>query len=306
MPDPSWSASAPDVYSLLGASLLGFDLVRRPGGGAVASLLVEAMALDATTLPLLADVAAVDLVRRPGALAPGAGDAHLVDVLSEVTRLVAAGRAGEALALVERTPVAGLAELLRFVREDVFEWTWETGPDGPVQDGETRRAVAVVCDAVVAAYHAGGMSGSLQAQLLEPWALVQGRLGPLTVDLGPGAADVHRLLTGVADLDTGGLARLVVLSREVRRRGPWGPAMHAAGWAAYLADRVRAAAAAQLLAARAVSQLDVTATATAGGAWNLVSGAVQAAVVGDLLDDASRARLLTPLEQLLGLSSGSG
>ena len=293
------------MYSLLGASLLGFDLVRRPGGGAVASLLVEAMALDATTLPLLADVTAVDLVLSPGALGPGAGDAHLVDVLSEMTRLVAAGRAGDALALVERTPVAGLTELLRFVREDVFEWTWETGPDGPVQDGETRRAVAVVSDAVVAAYHAGTMSGSLQAQLLEPWALVRGRLGPLTADLGPGAAEVHRLLDQVSGLDTDGLARLVALSREVRQLGPWGPAMHAAGWAAYLADRVRAAAGAQLLAARAVSQLDVTATATAGGAWNLVSGAVQAAVVTDLLHEVSRDRLLTPLERLLGLSSGS-
>jgi hypothetical protein len=78
--------------------------------------------------------------------------------------------------------------------------------------------------------------------------------------------------------------------------------MHAATWAAYLADRVRPAAAAQLLAVRAVSQLEVPTAATAGGAWNLVSGAVQAAVVSDLLDAGSRDRLLTPLEQLLGLS----
>ena len=288
------------MYSLLGASLLGFDLVRRPGGGIVASLLAEAMALGPDALPVLAEVAAVDL-SSPSATEAAGGDAHLVDVLGQVTRLVAAGRAGEALALVEQTPVAGLAERLRFVREDVFEWTWETGPDGPVQDGKTRRAVAVVCDAVVAAYHAESMSGSLQAQLLEPWALVRGRLGPLTADLGPGAAEVQRLLDGVAGLDADGLVRLVALSREVRQRGPWGPAMHAAGWAAYLADRVRAAAGAQLLAARAVSQLDVSTTATAGGAWNLVSGAVQAAVVADLLNDASRDRLLTPLQRLLGV-----
>ena len=38
------------MYTLLGASVLGFDLVRRPGGGAVASLLVEAMALEVTGL----------------------------------------------------------------------------------------------------------------------------------------------------------------------------------------------------------------------------------------------------------------
>ena len=288
------------MYSLLGASLLGFDLVRRAGGGSVASLLVEAMALDATTLPVLGEVAPVGLVRGGGTA--GTPDSHLGDVLGDVTRLVAEGRAAEALALVERTPVAGLGELLRFVREDLFEWTWESGPAGPVQDAETRRAVAVVCDAVVAAYHAEGMSSALQAQLLEPWALGRSRLWLLPVDLGPGAAAVHRLLDGVAGLEDDGLARLGDLGRVVRRRGPWGPAMHAASWAAYLADRVRAAAAAQLLAVRALSQLDVPTTATAGGAWNLVSGAVQAAVVFDLLDQGSRDRLLEPLEDLLGLT----
>lgn len=287
------------MYSLLGASLIGFDLVRRTGGGAVASLLVEALAIDATMLPVLAEVPAVDLVRGRGASGAGSGDSHLVDVLREVTRLVAAGRAGDALGLVERAPLAGLSELLRFVREDVFEWTWETGPDGPVQDPEARRAVAVVCDAVVAAYHAEGTSTRLHAQLLEPWALARGRLGPLAADLGPGGAAVGQLLDGVASLDADGLADLVKLSRDVRHRGPWGPAMHAASWAAYLADRVRPSASAQLLAVRALSQVDVTTTGTAGGAWNLVSGAVQATVVADLIDDASRGRLLDPLAALL-------
>jgi hypothetical protein len=285
------------VYSLLGASLLGFDLVRRPGGGAVASLLVEALALGPSSLPVLAEGEAVGFLDPE---LPSPDHRGLGDVLGEVTRLVAAGRAGEALTLVEQAPVAGLGELLRFVREDVFEWAWESGPDGPVQDVETRRAVAVVCDAVVAAYHAEGTSRALHAQLLEPWALARGRLGPLTADLGPCSSGVLDLLHGVAALEHDGLAQLIDLSRSVRRHGPWGPAMHAASWAAYLADRVRPAACAQLLAARAVSQLDVDTAATAGGAWNLVSGAVQAAVVTDLLDDASRDRLLTPLTQLLG------
>ena len=265
----------------------------------MASLLVEALALDVSTLPVLAEEAPV-VVLPDGAGATAAADSHLVDVLGQVTRLVAEGRAAEALALVENTPMAGLGELLRFVREDVFEWTWESGPSGPVQDEESRRAVAVVCDAVVAAYHAASMSSTLTSQLLEPWALARGRLFLLPVDLGPGAASVQQLLQGVAGLEDDGLTRLMELSRAVRRRGPWGPAMHAASWAAYLADRVRASAAAQLLAVRALSQLDVPTTATAGGAWNLVSGAVQAAVVADLLDESSRSRLLDPLEELLG------
>ena len=38
----------------------------------------------------------------------------------------------------------------------------------------------------------------------------------------------------------------------------------------------------------------------AAGAWNLVSGATQALVVEDLLDDATRRRLVGPVTDLLG------
>jgi hypothetical protein len=252
-------------------------------------------------LRVLGEVAPTGPGFRPAPPTALTTDPRLVDVLGHVTRLVAEGRAGEALSLVESTPVAGLGELLRFVREELLDWTWETGPGGPVQDPATEAAVSVVCDAVVAAYHAEGMSRALQAQLLEPWALARGRLRLVPVDLGPGSVAVQQLLSGVAGLGPDGVGRLVELGHAVRRRGPWGPAMHAASWAAYLSGRVRAGAACQLLAVRAVSQLDVPTAATAGGAWNLVSGAVQAAVVADLLDEATRVRLLEPLEELLDL-----
>src|SRR5688500_2111755 len=114
------------MYTLLGASVLGFDLVRRVGGGAVASLLVEAMAAAPDDLPLLAAARPLGLL--------SAGDREEVEraaersplsaALGRMSSLVEAGRVKEALRLIERAPMAGLADLLDCVRNEVFDWTW--------------------------------------------------------------------------------------------------------------------------------------------------------------------------------------
>ena len=175
------------MYTLLGASVLGFDLVRRPGGGAVASLLVEAMALQAEDLPLLAKA-------RPLGLLSGSERAEVsgalerspvVAAMGEVSKLVASGRVTEALHLIEQAPMAGLNELLGCVRTDVFDGTWRPSGTGPAQDEESRTAVEVVCDAVVAAYHAPDLRGGLTEQLVEPWAAAQQLLPRRRVPLGP-------------------------------------------------------------------------------------------------------------------------
>jgi hypothetical protein len=287
------------MYTLLGASVLGFDLVRRPGGGAVASLLVEALALTAEELPLLAKA-------RPLGMLTGADRAEVSDALErspmvaamgEMSRLVAGGRVSEALHLIETAPMAGLPELLTFVRTDVFDWT-PVDP-GVVPGDDVNTAVDVVCDAVVAAFHAPELRGGLTEQLVEPWAAVQHRLPRRVLPLGPCEDQVVALLDGLSTLDDAGRARLHDAARDVRAQGGWAPAMHSATWAVQLSGRGREAAAAQLRAVRVLVDSGLTPREAARGAWNLVSGAVQATVAADLVDDDTAQRLTGPLAEVL-------
>jgi hypothetical protein len=289
------------MYTLLGASVLGFDLVRRPGGGAVASLLVEAMALEATDLPLLAKA-------RPLAMLSGSERAEVsgalerspvVAAMGEVSRLVASGQVTEALHLIERAPMAGLGDLLSCVRTDVFDWTWHEGAAAPVQDEEARTAVEVVCDALVAAYHAPELRGGLTEQLVEPWAAAQQLLPRRTVPLGPCEQELVLILDGLSNLDADGLVRLQQAGQAARALGGWSTAMHSATWAVQLSGRVREAAAAHLRAVRVLVDAGVSPSDAARGVWNLVSGAVQATAAADLVDDATAERLVDPLLQVL-------
>ena len=68
----------------------------------------------------------------------------------------------------------------------------------------------------------------------------------------------------------------------------------------FVAGRVRAAAAAQLMLVQAVEQAGVPVADRAGGVWNLLSGAVQALVVRDVLDGPTLYRLLDPVVSALG------
>jgi hypothetical protein len=94
---------------------------------------------------------------------------------------------------------------------------------------------------------------------------------------------------------------LVTSAEDARRNaGGWSPAVHSASWAAYLSDRVRTAAAAQMLLVQAVDTAAIPLADRAGGVWNMLSGAVQALVVRDLLDTSTAHRLLAPVVAALG------
>jgi hypothetical protein len=112
---------------------------------------------------------------------------------------------------------------------------------------------------------------------------------------------VSALLDRLRSLRPNDLRRLVASAEDARRNaGGWSPAVHSASWAAYLSDRVRTAAAAQMLLVQAIDTATIPLADRAGGVWNMLSGAVQALVVRDLLDTATAHRLLAPVVAALG------
>ena len=109
------------------------------------------------------------------------------------------------------------------------------------------------------------------------------------------------LLDRLRSLGSKDLNRLGASAEDARRNtGGWSPAVHSASWAAYLSDRVRTAAAAQMLLVQAVDTAAIPLADRAGGVWNMLSGAVQALVVRDLLDTSTAHRLLAPVVAALG------
>jgi hypothetical protein len=289
------------MYTLLGAPLLGFDLARRPGGADVADLVRTALALDADRLSELGAAAGDDgigWVERARGSAPGAGGGQLASALRDTARLVGEGRVEEALRRLETAAVAGLPELVGVVRDEVFDWTWSDESGTRSQPEELRRGVVVACDAIVAAWHAATLSPAFAAQLAAPYLRVAPRLP--TPSLGPCQDAVLGLLAGVAAADDALLRDLADAADRARELGAWGPSMHSATWAVQLAGRDRAAAAAQMQAVRALTMAGVDAAQAAAGTWNLVSGACQALVVGDLLDTLTLHRLADPVTEVLG------
>jgi len=121
------------------------------------------------------------------------------------------------------------------------------------------------------------------------------------IDLGPHHYAVSALLDRLRTITPRDLARLTQSAEDSRKTaGGWSPAVHSASWAAYLSDRVRTAAAAQMLLVQAIDMADIPLAERAGGVWNMLSGAVQALVVRDLLDTATAHRLLAPVIAALG------
>jgi hypothetical protein len=283
------------MYSLVSAPVLGFDLTRLPGGSATAEVLLRALCLAAADLPVLAE-------RLPGADARGELWLAVEAAGRELPTLRGLADHEDpvrAMALVQRAPIGNVDGLLRCVRHDVLSWSWDAAGR---QDEVAERATAVLCDAVVSAYLRDQLAPAVRRGLAAGWVSAVRRL-PATppIDLGPHHHAVTSLLDEVRTLSSAAVARMVRVADDGRRQpSGWSTAVHSASWAGYLSGRIRTAAAAQLLLVQAIDTGAVPLVDRAGGVWNLLSGAVQALVVRDLLDTATAHRLLSPALAALG------
>jgi hypothetical protein len=288
------------MYSLVSAPVLGFDLTRLLGGAGTAEVLLRALCLTAADLPVLAERLPSEDLRGPLWLAVESADRQVPTLRG------LAGQDDPALvmALVQRAPIGTLDGLLHCVRHDVLAWTWKPQDGGSRQDETAERATGVLCDAVVSAYLREHLAVEVRRGLAGAWVSAMRRLpANPPIDLGPHHPAVTSLLDRVRTLSSADVARMVRASDDGRRNpSGWSTAAHSASWAAHLSGRVRTAAAAQLLLVQAIDTGAVPLADRAGGLWNLLSGAVQALVVRDILDTSTAHRLLAPVLVTLGPS----
>lgn len=291
------------MYSLVSAPVLGFDLVRRPTGSDTAALLAIALELRPADLPALAGALRPDH-ERAGAWAMvtriDMRSGGLREVAERTRAATGPGATLAALRGLETTAIGTLEDLLRFVRHEVFEWAWEKGPGLAVQDEATARAVSAVCDAVAATAIGPDLSTAHREVLLAPWRS-SAAVRALPHDLGPGGARVHLLLDRVRRMTPAEHVALRSVSEGYRKgTSPWAMAVHNASWAAHLSDRTRVAAQAQLLAVVAAKAAGLSTRDSASGGWNLLSGAVHALMVADLLADEDVDALVQPVTRVFG------
>ena len=285
------------MYSLVSAPVLGFDLTRLAGGSATAEVVLRGLRLQGDDLPILAERLPDEGVRGP----------LWVEVESAARRMpslkgVSKEDPASSLALVERAPIGSVDALLTCLRYDVMSWTW-TGTGRDARQTETAAsATALLCDAAVASYLREVLDEDTRRRLGAGWVAAMRKL-PVgaPIDLGPHHYTVSALLDRLRSLRSTDMNRLASSAEDARRNaGGWSPAVHSASWAAYLSERVRTAAAAQMLLVQAVDTADIPLADRAGGVWNMLSGAVQALVVRDLLDTSTAHRLLAPVVAALG------
>jgi hypothetical protein len=285
------------MYSLVSAPVLGFDLTRLSGGSATAEVMLRALRLQVGDLSLLAERLPDEDVRGPLWVEVESA-ARRMPSLKNMSKDDPAG----SLALVERAPIGSVDALLTCLRYDVMSWTWQgTGRDAR-QSEAAAGATALLCDAAVASYLREVLDADTRRNLGAGWVAAVRKL-PVgaPIDLGPHHYAVSALLERLRSLRSTDLSRLNASSEDARRNtGGWSPAVHSASWAAYLSDRVRTAAAAQMLLVQAVDTASIPLADRAGGVWNMLSGAVQALVVRDLLDTSTAHRLLAPVVAALG------
>ena len=285
------------MYSLVSAPVLGFDLTRLGGGSATAEVLLRGLRLSVGDLPVLAERLPDEGVRGP----------LWVEVESAARKMptlkgLKADDPASSLALVERAPIGSVDSLLTCLRYDVMAWTWHGAGRDAKQSEDAASATALLCDAAVASYLREVLDDSTRRMLGAGWVAALRKLpAGKPIDLGPHHYAGSALLDRLRSVRANDLARLVQSAEDARRNaGGWSPAVHSASWAAYLSDRVRTAAAAQMLLVQAVDTADIPLADRAGGVWNMLSGAVQALVVRDLLDTATAHRLLAPVVAALG------
>ena len=285
------------MYSLVSAPVLGFDLTRLEGGPAAAEVLLRALRLKSGDLSVLAERLPDEDVRGP----------LWVEVESAARRMpslkgMSKDDPAKNLALVERAPIGSVDSLLTCLRYDVMSWTWEGAGRDARQSDEAAAATALLCDAAVASYLREVLDDETRRRLGAGWVAAVRKLpAGAPIDMGPHHYTVSALLDRLRTLRLEDRERVSAAADDARRNtAGWSPAVHSASWAAYLSDRVRTAAAAQMLLVQAVDTAGIPLADRAGGVWNMLSGAVQALVVRDLLDTATAHRLLAPVVAALG------
>jgi hypothetical protein len=234
------------MYSLVSAPVLGFDLSRLPGGSATADVLLRGLSLTDGDIDVLANFRMDDWDRL--ALWQDVDEAARQ---RQTVRDLSAdpSDAHQTLALLEQAPIGTVDGLLQCVRHDVLGWTWKSTGDSPAaQSGTAAQATSVICDAVVAAYLRDLLPVQSRRSLAVGWLSAARWLPVRPMHLGPQHDDISALLSRVRALSPAELARLGVAAEVARRSASdWAPAVHAASWAVYVSERVRAAAAAQLM-----------------------------------------------------------
>lgn len=291
------------MYSLVSAPVLGFDLTRLDGGSATAEVLLRALVLTAADLPVLAEQLTGEDVRFQLWLDVEAA----AERLPSVRNLGDFGETAGALGLVERAPIGTVDALLQLIRHDVLAWTWTAAGGQAGQNGQSTvasAATSVLCDAAVGAYLRDLLPRLTRRRLGSGWVAACRRLpAGAPIDLGPHHFAVSGLLDRLRTLRPADARRLARGADESRRSNTgWAQAVHSASWGAFLSDRVRTAAAAQLLLVQALDNGVVPVSDRAAGVWNLLSGCVQALVVRDLLDTTTAHKLLAPIVAVLGPS----
>ncbi|UQX89587.1 hypothetical protein M6D93_06160 [Jatrophihabitans telluris] len=296
--------------SLVSAPVLGFDLVRHPNGPGVAAILIRAMQLQPVDLPRFG---------RPFP-ASGPSRAQCWDAIADAQASAGLGslrgsyvprRTGDRLSVLEtvaddlvRSMIVDLDDLRRLIGAEILAWTDADRNAAPAEpagsagltggSGHPEQAVLdaeeALFDAVAAQWITGlwpdGEAGPEAVALTGRYRAAEAGLGDRPVDVGPAEASVAAVLDQLRRCTDSDRARLRTIGQVMRASGSqWAEAVHDASWAAYTTGRVRAAAMAQLLGVQAFRAGGFDATDGAEGLWNLVSGHLQACVMGDVLSD---------------------
>jgi hypothetical protein len=293
------------VYSLVNATTVGFDLARLPTGAAVATVLLEALAVQSAPGQPARDLTAFDPAfaadpRRASAwlevsalsAQPRMGDAlsalrQVVDEAAMAVRRPDESRELEAvLSRLTTASFGGLDELVRLVRLDILDET-------PVH------VVALASDALAAAYGGRRLPPDVRSLLGAPWIGAARSLPAIPADLGPFGDELVRILDRTALLTAAEAEVLVGVASASELE--WSRRMHAAAWASYLSGRLRPAASAQFQAVRALRASGIDAATAARGVWNAISGCLQAVALHDMLDEVTYGLLVAPWESAIGI-----
>jgi hypothetical protein len=288
------------IYSMATVPVLCCDLARAADGGLLAEILGVALRCEGDDINDLARFHREDSARWKAWL-------ELATLEVRYPRMGARRRTSPPLIADRRSNsepkrrswTGTLDDLLWCVRDDVLARPVTVSPK------RATAATAVVCDAVAACYGGSAISAGSRARLLAPWLSARrGSVPPDRADdaYGPQTAAVRPVLDRISQITPGEVARLQATGKAGWIHATeWHDALHAAAWTAYLTERTRPTAAAQL---RVIDQLwrlrsDVRVTDRDG--WSVISGGVQALCLADVLDDVTVRRLLMPLADVLDL-----